>query len=1225
MQTTTTQRLERSTLWGTVFIDLVLVGAACFLLFQSRLHYLQGLQVNSHNLAQLLEQRIADKARLVDDAVVRVERALERQLRTGGIDASRLQWRLDLEQEQLPEIDAIRVTNKRGDVLWGKGIVAGVNASYADRAFFLSHQNNPSCDPIVTPPMKGKVSGLWVIATTRCYRFPDGNFAGVVSASVPVETFAHLLGSLNLGPKGTAVIRYADAGLIARMPSLEGEIGQPGNKKVSEEFAQLLASNQPAGDFRTLHTPDGVDRTYAFHRVQGWPFTIAVGLVEDDYLAPWRSQAIWGGILLGVLLLMTSTVAWMTIHHLRQQAIRTREHEEELARWRILLDQSLDGIVVLDRTGKVWEANRRFADMLGYSPEEVSALSVWDWDAQWSREELRAMVAQVGTEGAHLQTRHRRKDGRLLDMEISTNGAEFGGNKLIFCVCRDVSERNQAQVALQVSEEKYRVIFENQQYAISIFDIDTFRLLDVNDACVRMYGYSREELLGGMTIADLSDEPEASLAAVQQAAGEGSIFIPLHYHRKKDGTVVPVEIVGGPYLWNGCQVMFTLAHDITLRKHAEDELRESEALYRFLVTSLSDGFFACDSQGRLIFTNAAMARMCGVDDPAQLLGRHIFEFVAPVELERVQGYFQQALTQLTVPDSVELLLLKNDNQQYWAEVKPTVVARDQGLVSIQGLVIDITQRKQAAEALRKSEERLHLALQATRDAIWDWDLVAGQLYYSPRWFLMVGYKTEELQVDTELWRRLLHPDDLDRADKVVSEAIASKTFFEIETRLRHKAGHYVPVLTRGYVLRDDAGNSIRLAGTNTDLTEQKRIEEEVRQWERQALQLQKAESLSRMAGAIAHHFNNLLGVVLGNIEIAQEDLPPEHEVNRNLRAAAGAGERAVEVSSLLLTYLGQTEGRHEHLDLAALYRSMLPSLQSQLPDRIRLESRLPAAGPQVVGNGAHLQRLLRNLVANALESIGEGAGMIGLTLSVVPGAGILPRHRFPLDWEPIEEQYACLAVLDNGCGIVEADIEQLFDPFFSSKFTGRGLGLSVVMGIVRAHNGGIGVQSTMGQGSVFHVYLPLDAEAVALQVPGDQEPPPQRERTVLLVEDEEQVRVMSETMLTRLGFATYSAVDGAEALALFHRHREEIDVVVCDLTMPQMDGWETMEALRAIDPHIPFVMISGYDEARVMREGRGPSPQAFVQKPFRKEELGAAIEVACRRTQSVDEVVDTGS
>lgn len=1213
MQTQTAQRLERSILWGTIFIDLVLVGAALLFFGNSRLHYLQGLQVNSHNLAQLLEQRVADKARLVDDAVVRVERELEHQLRSGGIDGVRLHSRLSLEQEQLPEIDAIRVTNARGYVLWGKGVVAGGNASYADRDFFSAHQNNPHCNPIVSPPMKGKVSGLWIVAFTRCYRSPDGSFAGVVSASVPVETFARLLGTLDLGPKGTAVIRSTDSGLIARIPSLDGEVGQPGNKKVSEEYARLLASDQSQGDFRTLHTPDGVDRTYAFHRVQPWPFTIGVGLVEDDYLAPWRVQTIWGGILLGVLLLMTTTVAWVIIHHLRQQAIRAREHEEDLAWRRLLVEQSRDGIVILDRGGKVWEANRCFADMLGYTAEEISKLHVWDWDAQWSREELQAMVARVDIKGAHLQTRHRRKDGQLLEVEISSNGAEFDGNKLVFCVCRDVSERNQARDALAVSEEKYRIIFENQHYCVAIFEVATWHLLDVNDAYVRMYGYSRAELLGGMTILDLSAEPEKTKAAVQQAVADGSIFVPLRYQRRKDGSIFPVEIVGGPYLWNGRQVMFTLAHDITQRQQAEDDLREREALYRFLVTSLSDGFFACDAQGLLTFTNAALARMCGADDPERLIGRHIFDFVAPSDLQLAQTSFQQALSQLILPDSLEMQLLREDGQRYWAEIKPTVVVRDQGLVSIQGLVLDITQRKQAAEALRQSEERLHLALQATRDAIWDWDLVQGQLYYSPRWFMMIGYKSEELQVDADLWRRLTHPDDLERAGKVVDEAIASKTFFEMETRLRHKDGHYVPVLTRGYVLRDDAGTTIRLAGTNSDLTEHKRIVEEMRRWERQALQLQKAESLSRMAGAIAHHFNNLLGVVLGNIEIAMEDLPAEHEVQRNLRAATGAGERAVEVSSLLLTYLGQTEGRHERLDLVALCRSMLPQLQSQLHDAIRLEPQLPADGLMVSGNAVHLQRMVRNLVANAMESIGEGSGMIGLNLTIIAGAEIAKRHLFPLDWEPSEERYACLAVVDNGCGIVEADIEQLFDPFFSSKFTGRGLGLSVVMGIVRAHGGGIGVQSALEQGSVFQVYLPLDAEAMALGAQRLPEPSSLRERTVLLVEDEEQMRVMTETMLIRLGFATYSAADGAEALALFRRHVGQIDVVICDLTMPQMDGWATLEALRAIDPQIPFIMISGYDEARVMREGRGASPQGFLQKPFRKEELGAAIEAACRQ------------
>jgi PAS domain-containing protein len=176
-----------------------------------------------------------------------------------------------------------------------------------------------------------------------------------------VDSFTRLLRTVNLGARETAVIRYEDGGLIARIPTLEGEIGQPGNKMVSREFIELLASGKPIAEFQTRQSPDAVERSYLFHRVTGWPFLVAVGLVAEDYLQPWRMQVIWGLVLLGILLLMTSTLAWVTIRYLRGLAIREKEREEDLSWRRILIDQSLDGIVVLERQGRVWEANQRFA------------------------------------------------------------------------------------------------------------------------------------------------------------------------------------------------------------------------------------------------------------------------------------------------------------------------------------------------------------------------------------------------------------------------------------------------------------------------------------------------------------------------------------------------------------------------------------------------------------------------------------------------------------------------------------------------------------------------------------------------------------------------------------------------------------------------------------------------------------------------------------------------
>lgn len=375
--------------------------------------------------------------------------------------------------------------------------------------------------------------------------------------------------------------------------------------------------------------------------------------------------------------------------------------------------------------------------------------------------------------------------------------------------------------------------------------------------------------------------------------------------------------------------------------------------------------------------------------------------------------------------------------------------------------------------VKESGKRLDLALKATQDALWDWDLLTNSLYYSPRWFSMVGYEENELEVDPDLWRRLIHPEDLDRADQIVKEALAGKTTFEAKIRLLHKDGHYVPVLTRGFILRDDNNKPVRASGTNTDLTEQKRSEEAQRQWEWQQLQLQKVTSLNCMAGAIAHHFNNQLGIVIGNLELVVQDLPLGSETSRKLENSLLAAFKAADISRQMLLYLGHVTGERSQVDLPKVCRQTLLTLQSMNPKRLLVSTDLPASGPIINANTDQLQQVVTALVTNAWEAYGDRQGPLELTVKTISPAEINVGHRFPIGWQSQHVTYACLEVKDEADGIADEDIEKLFDPFFSRKFTGRGLGLPVVLGIVKAHNGAVAVESIEGKGSVFRVFLPV--------------------------------------------------------------------------------------------------------------------------------------------------------
>jgi len=246
-------------------------------------------------------------------------------------------------------------------------------------------------------------------------------------------------------------------------------------------------------------------------------------------------------------------------------------------------------------------------------------------------------------------------------------------------------------------------------------------------------------------------------------------------------------------------------------------------------------------------------------------------------------------------------------------------------------------------------------------------------------------------------------------------------------------------------------------------------------------------------------------------------------------------------------------------------------------------------------------------------------GAIGLTIKTVSQMDIPTLKRFPIDWLPQEIAYTCLEVSDTGHGIARRDIEKIFDPFFTTKFTGRALGLSVVMGIVKAHGGGVTIESESGRGSTFRIFLPVSTEKLPCQpdlpkMPGalqtgktEKISKTEGDGTVLLIEDEDPVRNMAKQMLTRLGYTVLEAKDGVEALEIFQQHQDEICCVLSDLTMPRMNGWETLIALRKLSPDIPVILSSGYDEAQVMAGEHPERPNAFLGKPYQRKGLSDTI------------------
>ncbi len=516
-------------------------------------------------------------------------------------------------------------------------------------------------------------------------------------------------------------------------------------------------------------------------------------------------------------------------------------------------------------------------------------------------------------------------------------------------------------------------------------------------------------------------------------------------------------------------------------------------------------------------------------------------------------------------------------------------------------------RRQAEEALRVSEERFRTLVERSPLGIVTRTLDGRFRTANPAFCEMLGYSELELQQLTVA--ELSLPEEfVNEQAEVLNMEVNHTPGVSLEKRYRTKSGRLVWASLRLSVVYEADGSPQFVIGAVADITERKQAEAEKEKLEAQNRQLQKSESLGRMARAIAHHFNNQLQAVMMNLEMAMDDLPGNAGPVGNLTQAMQSARKAAEVSSLMLTYLGQTLCKHEPLDLSEACQRHLLMLRAVMPQRVVLETDLPPGGPTISANVNQIQQVLTNLVTNAWEASGDGRCAIRLTVKTVTAADIPAANRFPTDWQPQDNAYASLEVADAGCGIADNDIETLFDPFFSTKFTGRGLGLAVVLGIVRAHHGVITVASEPGRGSVFQVFLPLSAEAVSQKpVPVAHAPKTAGGGTMLVVEDELVVRKVVMLALQRLGFAVLEAADGVEAVEVFRQHRDEISCVLCDLSMPRMDGWETLTALRQLTPGIPVILASGYSETEVMERDHLELPQAFLSKPYQIQALGDAI------------------
>jgi PAS domain S-box-containing protein len=799
------------------------------------------------------------------------------------------------------------------------------------------------------------------------------------------------------------------------------------------------------------------------------------------------------------------------------------------------------------------------------------------------------------------------------------------------------ASHRRAQEALRESETRYRILFENSPVPKWLFDVETLRFLAVNDAALRSYGYSREEFLT-MSIKDIrpAEDVEATVLEVGRLS-PGSHTKEVKRHKKKDGTVIDVEVSGHTFGLEGKVARLVIAQDITERLRAEQTLRRLGAI----VESSWDAIIGTDPQGIVTSWNPSAERIYGFT-LAEMLGKHISVTAPPDRADETSLLFER-LHQGVVVENHEMVRVRKDGRRIDISVTLSLVRGADGSISgVSGVVRDITERRAAEEQVRLLQT---IALAASEAGGLDETLevvlrLTCQTAHAPLGIAWVPGARDVLE-RRAVWTRpeergrfrlFVEDRQFERGTSLPGRAWSSKeavwisNLAEEESFARRsrtsdlglQSGLAVPVLAAGEAVavleiffdqsRERDAQLIELlsaVGAQIgSVVERRRAEEALRQSEEQLHHAQKMEAVGQLTGGVAHDFNNLLSVILSYSVLLAEELPLNDPKREDLLEIKQAGQRAAALTQQLLAFSRRLVLQPRVVDLNLIMAGTEKMLRRLIGEDVELTV-ISAPGVAWVNvDPGQMEQVIMNLAVNARDAMPTGGNLTIEIADVDLDEGFVSEHA-----GAIAGPHILLSVSDSGCGMDAATQARVFEPFFTTKERGRGtgLGLSTVFGIVRQSAGTIWIHSEKGKGTTFEIYLPV-AAAVAEKVSVR---PIEAARlhgseTVLVVEDEEGVRKLVRSILQRNGYRVLEAKDGADALRVAEQ-QPQIDLLLTDVVMPRMSGAVTATRLLASRPGLKLLYMSGYTDNAVILHGVQRSEAAFVQKPITPNALLAKV------------------
>jgi len=869
------------------------------------------------------------------------------------------------------------------------------------------------------------------------------------------------------------------------------------------------------------------------------------------------------------------------------------------AKYRSLFETANDAIFLMEEDIFV-DCNRKTLEMFRCTREQIIGKSPalfspgFQPDGKNSRDKALQKIEEVlKGHPQFFEWRHQKLDGTLFDTEVGLNRIETEGRSLVQAIVRDITERKKAEEELARSEERYRSLVEESFDGIFIHKGP--KIVFANRRLHEMLGYSNGELLGmdPWIICHPDYRGLTKERAETRLRGEE---VTSHYEvklQRKDGSWFYGEISAKELLVEGEPGIQVWVKDITERRQAEEDLRQSEKRFRQLYEATSDAIFTQDLEGRFLSGNRAVLDMFGY--PLEgLLGRRACDFMKPELAPLFETEYLRKLKDTGHCQGITAYFAR-DGRKFYLEYQSDLIRPNDGDPFISVVARDVTHRVLSDRKIREKEESIRAILEANPNPVVVYGPGGKLRYLNPAFTEVFGWTQEEMMQGEVPFV----PDDQREITAVrIKELYNTGKAGTLENRRLTKDGRLLDVSVSAALMRDQHGTPSGMVVNFMDVTERKKLESQFQQ-------AQKMESVGRLAGGVAHDFNNMLGVILGRAELALLGTEPGSSLESDLLDIQKAAKRSADLTRQLLGFARKQTAAPKILDLNDTIAGMLKMLRRLIGEDIDL-AWFP--GPNIWSvkmDPAQLDQILANLCVNARDAIIDVGNITIETENTIIDDKYCKDKPYATPG-----RYAVIAVSDTGCGMERDLLEKIFEPFFTTKEVGKGtgLGLATVYGIVKQNEGWVNVYSEPGRGTTFKIYLPACKDA-AQEAPSDYDMESLKggSETILLVEDEEMLLEMGEMMLKRLGYDVLTALGPAPALEIAKSFPGEIHLLMTDVVMPEMNGMDLAELISSLKPGIKCLFTSGYTANVIAQRGVLKEGVNFIQKPLLVKDLARKI------------------